>query len=104
MEENFRVVNFPGEVLHWSDLTEVLYKILVNCFTSSLPTQFCMWRFFGGIIPGAIFRVFGVPGKNSHGRGGIFRVIGNRLEMKVFFKVKYAKENFSGCIVHKTNY
>ena len=34
-------VNFPGERLHWGDLTELLYKILFNCLKFPLPNFTC---------------------------------------------------------------
>ena len=36
-EKKFLGVNFPGEILHWGDLTELLYEIPFKRLAFSLP-------------------------------------------------------------------
>jgi len=43
----FPGVNFPGEVLHWGDLTEFLYEILFICIIFS----FYQLNFTCGNVP-----------------------------------------------------
>jgi hypothetical protein len=45
-------VNIPGEMSHWGDLTELLYEILFNCPTFSLP------NFSFGDVSGELPRAF----------------------------------------------
>jgi len=68
----FSGMNCREEVLHWWELTEFLYEILVNCLTLSLTTQFCMWRCSGGIVRG-LFSAYFDSRDNISTEGGIFK-------------------------------
>ena len=39
-------VKFPGEMLHWGDLTEIVHEILFSCLAFFLPNFSC------GYVPG----------------------------------------------------
>ena len=39
-------VKLPGEMLHWGDLTEIVYEILFSCLAFFLPNFSC------GYVPG----------------------------------------------------
>ena len=58
-------VTFPGE-MSVGGFAKLLYEILYNCLTFSLPNFLC--GDIPGELSGAIFRVFWFPNNNFHGR------------------------------------
>ena len=87
-EGSFRGVHFSGKFYAggiWQNSCSKFFLVVLH--------SLCQFNFVCGDVPWAILRGFDLEEKFP-GKEAFLKWSRNRLEIKVFFKWKYAKENF----------